>query len=120
MLGIARVCTCRYFPRTIGEGKYYTRVQCLAILPSHECNDSISKQCCLNWLINSRPNKATPTDIKHDWHTAKRKTSALINEKEQKAYNLKARVTLFTLESYLTARKSAGGTCGRGHRPTLS
>ena len=36
-LGIARVC--RYFLRAEGEGKYYTRVQCLAILSSPECND---------------------------------------------------------------------------------
>ena len=35
--GIARVC--RYFPRAEGEGKYYTRVQYPAVLPSHECND---------------------------------------------------------------------------------
>ena len=35
--GIARVC--RYFPRAEGEGKYYTRVKYLAVLPFHECND---------------------------------------------------------------------------------
>ena len=35
--GIARVC--RNFPRAEGEGKYYTRVQYLAVLPSPECND---------------------------------------------------------------------------------
>ena len=36
-IGFARVC--RYFLRAEGEGKYYTRVQCLAISSSPECND---------------------------------------------------------------------------------
>ena len=37
--GIARVC--RYFPSAEGEENTYTRVQSLAILPPHECNDYI-------------------------------------------------------------------------------
>ena len=101
-LGIARVC--RYFSRAVGEGKYYTRVQCLAILPSHECNDrfTISKQCCLvdKLTAKQKPHlltySATGTQLSV-------KLALLQTTKEQKVCKMKTRVTLFTLESYLTA-----------------
>ena len=39
---MARYCMSVYvFSRAEGEGKYYTRVQCLAILHDQECNDVI-------------------------------------------------------------------------------
>ena len=94
--GIARVC--RYFPQAEGEGKYCTRVQCLAILPSHECNDYMLSPSSVAWLTNSLPNKATPTNMKDDWihssNIAKRKLALLQTTKEKKAS--------FNLESYLT------------------
>ena len=97
-LGIARVC--RYF---YGEGKYYTRVQCLAILPSHECSDRFIAPRSVAYIKTHGQTKVTPTDIQRDWHTAKRKLALLQTTKEQRVCKLKARVTLLTLESYLTA-----------------
>ena len=56
---MARYCTSVwYFPRAVGEGKYYTRVQCLAILPSHECNDSILSPSSVALIVTAKQSHA--------------------------------------------------------------
>jgi len=49
---MARYCTSvQVFSRAKGEGKYYTRVQCLAILRGQEGNDRITIYFTMyNWL----------------------------------------------------------------------